>query len=243
MTDIDVMPAPGLFSYSTDKKDIIFKEYGRNVQNMVAHLLTLEDKEKRTAYAHLIIKMMQQLNPALRDSQEDTLHKLWDQLYIMSEFNLDVDAPFPAPDPEKLYEKPEPMPYSKPYKTTFQYYGHHIDALIRKTVAIEDKEEQQQASNFIARLMKSFYMAWSNETPEDGMILLHLKQMSKGALTAEPEILNNTRNRGGQKNSRNSQGRSGGRNKGRQNNNSSNNRRNQSGGGGGKRRGSNRKRR
>ena len=184
MTDTDLstdtLPAPGLFSYSTDKRDIIFNEYGRYVQNMVAHLLTIEDGVKRTAYALLIIKMMQQLNPSLRDKQADTQHKLWDQLHIMADFKLDVEAPFPAPDPEKLYEKPDPMPYGKPYKTTYQYYGHHIDLLVKKAVAIEDEEEQQHAANFIGRLMKSFYMAWSNETPEDSMILLHLKKMSKG---------------------------------------------------------------
>ncbi len=163
-----------------DKKPIILKEYGRNVQNIAAYIQTVSDREKRTLYAKALIDLMRQINPALNESQ-DTMQKLWDDLYIMSEFKLDVDGPYPKPDENILYKKPRKLPYNT-NRLYYKHYGRNVEILIGKIIDMEKEEDKEAGIIYIGRLMKSLYISWNKESIDDAVIAEHIEKISKGEL-------------------------------------------------------------
>lgn len=174
-----------MFEYNTSRSRLILKEYGRNIQKIAEHLATIEDREKRTKYAYTLVELMRQLNPSVKDNGEST-QKIWDDLFIMTDFTLDVDAPFPKPEPDVLFRKPKKLSYNRePAK--FKHYGKNIEKLIEKAGATEDPEEQKSAIIYLGKLMKNFYMSWNRENVEDEVILRHMKEMSGGKLNLEIE--------------------------------------------------------
>ena len=164
--------------YNTERPDLLLREYGRNVQKLVEHISTIEDKQQRTAYAHTLIHLMKILNPAVRENS-DNPQRIWDHLHIMSGFKLDIDGPFPKPDPDTLTRPPERMEY-KGTEVRYRNYGRNIDLLVDK--ALETKDDLEQISAFvqIGRLIKSFYSSWHKENIEDKAIILQLKNLSRG---------------------------------------------------------------
>ncbi len=160
--------------------DIILKEYGRNVQNIVAYILKIEDRELRTKYAITCIDLMRQINPNIKDTQEHH-SKLWDQLYIISNFQLDVDSPFPMPERAAIGKKPEIVEYNS-NKLYYKHYGRNIELVIQKTIEMSDPEEREAAIIYLGRTMKKFYSTWNKENVEDELIISHIKEMSKGKL-------------------------------------------------------------
>src|SRR5690554_2476354 len=92
-------------------QNIVLKEYGRNIQKIVAYLLSIEDREKRSRFAYTLIELMKQINPGIRDVQEND-QKIWDHLYIISDFKLDVDTEFPMPEKSILDKKPMNVAYN-----------------------------------------------------------------------------------------------------------------------------------
>ncbi len=169
-----------MFEYNTDRSKLILKEYGRNVQNLAEYINTIEDRTKKNQYAHTLIELMRQLNPSVKDDQEIT-QKLWDDLFIMTEFRLDVDSPYPKPEPDVLFKKPKKLDYNTD-PVEFKLYGKNIEKLIDKASAIEDEEEQKGAIIYLGKLMKNFYMSWNRENIEDEVIIRHLKEMSGNKL-------------------------------------------------------------
>lgn len=170
-------------NYNTTKSALILKEYGRNMQMLVEHIKTFEDKEKRSESAHVLIELMRLINPSARDAQE-TSQKLWDDLYIMSDFDLDIDGPYPKPEREILNKKPERLGY-KTSEIRFKHYGRNIKLLIDKAIEIEDPELRDGAIIHIGRLMKSFQNTWNRDNVEDETIVTNLKKMSRGELTID----------------------------------------------------------
>ncbi|MBN7813903.1 DUF4290 domain-containing protein [Algoriphagus pacificus] len=166
-----------------DKQKLILKEYGKNVQRLVDHITGIEDREKRTASAYTAIEIIKQLNPSLKQENDQ---KLWDDLYIMSDFKLDVDSPFPMPEKELLGKKPEPIGYPKG-EIKFKHYGRNIEKLIENAITIEDDEEQEAAIIFIGQLMRSFHTTWNRDNFDDGIILDDIKTLSKGKLHIDLE--------------------------------------------------------
>lgn len=154
------------------------KEYGKNIQGLVDHVCTIEDRDKRTASAHTIIHIIKQLNPTLKQENDQ---KIWDDLYIMSGFKLDVDAPFPMPEKELLGKKPLPIGYPRG-EVRFKHYGRNIERLIEKAIEIEDDEEQESAIIYIGQLMRSFHSTWNRDNFDDGIIIDDIKTLSKGKL-------------------------------------------------------------
>jgi hypothetical protein len=159
------------------------KEYGKNIQMLVSHITGIEDREKRTQSAYTVIEIIKQLFPTMKQENDQ---KLWDDIYIMSDFKLDVDGPFPMPEKELLGKKPLPIGYPKG-EVKFKHYGRNIEKLIEKAIEIENDEEQENAIIYIGQLMRSFHSTWNRDNFDDGIILDDIKTLSKGRLHIDLE--------------------------------------------------------
>jgi len=162
---------------------LILKEYGRNMQKLVEYIKTIDDKEKRSESAAVLIELMKLINPNAKETQE-TAQKLWDDLVIMSNFDIDIDSPFPTPDREILFKKPQRLGY-KTSEVRFKHYGRNIELLIKKAVELEDPEEKEAAIIHIGRLMKGFQSAWNRDNVEDKVIINDMEYLSKKQLTID----------------------------------------------------------
>ena len=172
-------------NYNTSRPTLILKEYGRNMQMLVEHIKTIEDKEKRSESAHVLIELMQLINPNAKNAQESS-QKIWDDLFIMSDFDLDIDSPYPMPEREILNKKPERMGY-KSTEIKYKHYGRNIQLLIKKAMEIVDSEDKEVAVIHIGRLMKSFQNTWNRDNVEDATILKNIENMSNRELTIDLE--------------------------------------------------------
>jgi len=176
--------------YNSQRTKLVISEYGRNLQKMVDFISTVTDRDKRTQYAYVIVDIMAQMHNQ-RDS-EDFRHKVWDHLYIMSDFNLDVDSPFDRPDPESLAKKPKPLGYPKG-GIRFHHYGRNIQQIIQKAIELEDGPEKDALVKLIANHLKKSYLNWNRDSVDDELITKHLEELSKGKLKlADDEQLNTT---------------------------------------------------
>lgn len=173
--------------YNTTRTNLIIPEYGRHIQKMVDHCLTLTDEKERNEFAEIIIEVMGELNPHLRDIP-DFQHKLWDQLFIMSKFKLDVNSPYPIPTQEEVYSKPNKVAYPKDeYK--YKYYGKNIRRMIK--VALEwEGDKQEGLVMVIANHMKKCYLIWNKDTVDDKTIFNHLFELSDSKI----DLRNTTEN-------------------------------------------------
>lgn len=154
--------------YNTQKKKLLLPEYGRNIQKMVDHIMTIQDRAERNKAARTVIDVMGNLYPHLRDVP-DFRHKLWDHLAIMSEFKLDIDAPYPLPSMEKINEKPEKLKYSTNH-IRFRHYGKSVEKLIDKIKELEDPEQKRALIVLTANHMKKSFLTWNKDTVEDEQI-------------------------------------------------------------------------
>ncbi|MEO7444029.1 MAG: DUF4290 domain-containing protein [Ferruginibacter sp.] len=166
--------------YNTTRNHLIMKEYGRHIQKMVEYLLTLEDKEDRQKNAYAVIELMGFLNPHLKNV-EDFRHKLWDHLFLISDFKLDVESPYPIPTRETLKARPERLPYPKT-KPRFNHLGKNIQFVIDKALVEENPEKKQGFANSIAYYMKLTYSNWHKELVHDDAIQQELSNMTNGEL-------------------------------------------------------------
>lgn len=166
--------------YNTTLPKIIVPEYGRNIQRMIDFACTVEDKEERNKIAKSIVKVMGQVNSQYKDS-EDFLQKLWDHLFIISDFKLDVESPFPIPQKEQLLKKPQKMKYPS-QKIKYRHYGHSIQQFILKAAEMEDGEEKDSFTYYIANMMKKNYLMYNRETVGDELIIRQLDELSEGKL-------------------------------------------------------------
>ena len=167
--------------YNTARDNLILPEYGRNVQKMVDHATTIQNKEERNKCVKTIIEFMGQMNPQLRDLKEFN-HKLWDDLFIISKFQLEADSPYPLPEPKKLDERPEKMPYPK-NKIKFPFYGAALENMIRYAVNQNDGRDKEIMTGMIANHMKKSYLLFNKHSVSNDTIILHLKQLSDNKLT------------------------------------------------------------
>ena len=166
--------------YNTEREHLIIPEYGRHIQKMVNQAVAMEDREERNKCAKSIIAVMGNLNPHLRDVP-DFQHKLWDQLFMISDFKLDVDAPYPKPSPEELSEQPEPLAYPQNFPK-YRFYGNNIKRMIDVAVKWEDGDKKDALVMTIANHMKKSFLSWNKDTVEDQVIFNHLFELSDGAL-------------------------------------------------------------
>ncbi len=166
--------------YNTSRSLLNIKEYGRHIQKMVDHLLTVEDKQKRQRQANVLIELMGFLNPHLK-IVEDYRHKLWDHLFLMSDFKLEVESPYPIPTRESLKARPERIPYPKTHPK-HNHLGKHVEVLIEKALAEQNGDKKQGFANTIAYYMKLTYSNWHKELVHDDTIQAELNAITKGEL-------------------------------------------------------------
>ncbi len=176
-----------LFEYNTQSEHLIISEYGRSFQNMVKHVLTIEDRAKRLKMAEALIGVMEILNPGAKE-QADYKQKFWDHLHIIAEFNLDVDCPYPVPVIDDIVKKPETIPYSS-QPIRFRFYGRNLQYMVNKAAQIESPEMKNEFLNLLASFMSNSSRNWNNENLTNAQLAEHLKMMSNNKLSVNPEEL------------------------------------------------------
>jgi hypothetical protein len=177
--------------YNSNRSKLPLPEYGRNLQNMVNHIMTIEDRAERNRAARTIIDVMGTMYPYLRDIN-DFKHKLWDHLAIMSNFELDIDYPYSPPSPEFFNTPPLRIPYDN-NKIKYRHYGKTIEILLEKAAVYEDEKERELLIKLIANHMKKSYVMWNKESVTDDKILLDIEEMSKGKIKCSDLVLTETK--------------------------------------------------
>lgn len=173
--------------YNSARNQLVFSEYGRNVQRLVEYLGTIEDREERNRKANTVIAIMGNLNPHLRDTA-DYKHKLWDHLFAMSNFTLDVDSPYPIPTPETINVKPDTVPYLGNL-SRFRFYGRNVQSMLQNAAAMDDGEEKEYFINMIASFMRNSCKNWNDENLSPEAIAEHIDVLSEGQLKVNPDDL------------------------------------------------------
>ncbi|WP_396209249.1 DUF4290 domain-containing protein [Flavobacterium sp.] len=178
--------------YNSQRSHLIIPEYGRHLQKLIDQATAIEDREERNKAARYIISVMGSLNPHLRDVL-DFQHKLWDQLFIMSDFNLDVDSPYPIPSKDILTQKPDRLNYPQNFPK-YRFYGNNIKYMIDVANSWDDSELKNALVLVIANHMKKCYLSWNKDTVTDEVIFEHLMELSGGKLNLSKsnEELSNT---------------------------------------------------
>lgn len=192
--------------YPTLEGKLIMPEYGRNIQQMVKHALSIEDREERTRCINTIINIMGNLFPYLRDVN-DFKHKLWDHVAIMSDFKLDIDFPYEIVKPENLYTRPDTIPYQY-HRMRYQHYGKTLEKMIERVADYEEGEERTELIRLIANQMKKCFLTWNKELVDNRKIFEDLRELSNGKLdftddsfrlVETKDVLHNKKNKGRKK--------------------------------------------
>ncbi|WP_109832324.1 DUF4290 domain-containing protein [Reichenbachiella versicolor] len=206
-----------MHDYNTVRDNLTLREYGRNIQKLVQYLKTIEDPTERNKKAEVMTELMRQINPSIKDTPE-IAQKLWDDMHIIADFELEVEGSFPKPDKEVIFKKPERVPYSN-NEIVFKHFGRNIELLVDKAITLEDPEEQEAAIIHIGKLMKTFFSSYNKDVMEDDVVYANIRKLSKNRLDIdmakvkegnlfEPQKKEN-RNRGGRNHRNNNNNRRG----------------------------------
>ena len=177
--------------YNHEKKKLQLPEYGRHVQHMVDYLRTIDDRDLRNEQARVVIEVMGNINPLLRDTADFT-HKLWDHLFIMADFQLDVDSPYPIPSRDMLYPKPDKLPYPD-RKITRKHYGKNMQNMLKELKNIEDEGARNEIAVSIAKYMRAKSYEYNQEYPNNEIIIRDIRAMSDNATDIDENAINNLR--------------------------------------------------
>ena len=169
--------------YNTTRNYLQMPEYGRNIQKMILYAISIEDRERRLKVANVIVNIMAQMHPKVKETG-DYKQKLWDHLFIISDWKLDVDGPYEPPSKEVLYAKPQQVPYSEG-KIKFKPYGKNIEAVIEKAIVYEEGPEKEAFMKAIANQLKKSYLNWNRDSVNDDLIFEHFKEMTDGKLVLD----------------------------------------------------------
>lgn len=180
--------------YNSERNKLIIPEYGRHIQKMIEKAVAVKDDKKRNEMALAIVEVMGNLTPHLRDVA-DFQQQLWDQLFIMSDFKLEVDSPFPKPSPEEINQKPTPLDYPE-NNPKYRFYGNNIKRMIDEVKDWEESDKKEGIILTIANHMKKSYLNWNKDMVDDKIIFDHLYELSDGKinLNIKDEDLSDTSN-------------------------------------------------
>ena len=179
-------------NYNYTRRKLYLPEYGRHIQEMIDSLLEIEDRRERNRQARAVIAVMGNLNPLLRDTADFT-HKLWDHLFIMSDFDLDVDSPYPIPTAKSLYPKPDRIEYPK-HQIARKHYGKNIENMLAALKEIDDEEAKTQIAGNIAKFMRAKSFEYNQEHPNNEVIMKDIRSMSDNRIVLDEVALNNLKN-------------------------------------------------
>lgn len=174
-------------NYNYTREKLFLPEYGRHIQEMAYKLLEIEDRDERTRQAKAVIAVMGNINPLLRDSA-DFKHKLWDHLFIMSDFRLDVDSPYPVPARQDLQVTPHPMSYTQS-RIRYKHYGKYIERLVQKLAEEPEKEGIGNAVAKVAKCMRAKSYEYNQEHPNNDQIIHDILEISEGRVHADESAL------------------------------------------------------
>jgi len=176
--------------YNSTRKQLMIPEYGRNIQKMVEYCVTIPNREERTQMAQLVVEVMALIHNINIQNNAETLHKLWDHVFIISNFQLDVDAPFPKPEEKSLvFEPSKPSYNTENTDGDYRNYGKSIRQFIQEISKIEDAEERNKMALLIANHMKKTYLAWNHDVIPDEIVIEHLYRFSHGRLALPVETV------------------------------------------------------
>ena len=180
--------------YNTAREELVIPEYGRNIQKMIHALNDEPDRDKRTQMAKIIVKIMAQVRQS-KDAEigGDLYHKLWDHLFIISNFTLDVDSPYPMPSPEILKWEPEKLERDKE-QIRYRYFGRNIQKIIKQVAELEEGEQKETLINSLANHLKKLFLIWNKESVDDEIIFKQMETLSEGKIKLTVDTkLNETR--------------------------------------------------
>ena len=178
-------------NYNYTRRKLYLPEYGRHIHEMIDSLLMIEDRYERNRQARAVIAVMGNLNPLLRDTADFT-HKLWDHLFIMSDFQLDVDSPYPRPTRDELAVKPRPLSYPQS-RITYKHYGKNVERMARRLKEGQDPVQVAATLDNLVRYMRAKSFEYNQEHPNNEVIVKDLKRMTDGAIEFDEVALNNLR--------------------------------------------------
>jgi len=167
-------------SYNTEREQIVISEYGRNIQVMINNLKGIEDRNERSRAAAYIVSVMEQMHPEVKEV-DDYKHKLWDHLYVIAGYDLDIDSPFEKPTPEGEKGRPQRVEYRSNY-IKFGHYGIYVVNMIKACSKIEDETKRTELAMILANQMKRNYLNWNKNVVNDQVIIDDLAEMSDGCL-------------------------------------------------------------
>jgi len=174
------------FDYNTQRRRLRLPEYGRHIQKMIQYVKAIEDTDKRNEQVMAVVTVMGNLNPHLRDIQ-DFRHKLWDHVYLIADFDIDIKSPYPVPAPETFDEKPQPIPYPNT-PVTAMHYGRNIERMVNTIADRPESDEKQKMIAAMAHYMKKQYLIWNKDTVSDEIIFKDMIALSKGRITIDPSL-------------------------------------------------------
>ncbi len=179
--------------YNTQRPLLKISEYGRNVHKMIEYAMSLEDREERNKAARTVIAIMCALNNGQRQDTMEFKQKMWDHLYMMSDYKLDVDSPFPKPNPEDREKEKFKCSYPNKF-IKYRQYGKNIENMITEAINFPEGPEKEALVKYIANHLKKLYISWNRDGVADEVILEHLAVLSDGKLKLGENIrLENTR--------------------------------------------------
>ncbi len=180
-------------NYNSSRRKLVLPEYGRHVQEMVAYIKTIEDKEVRNRQARAVIAVMGSLNPQLKESADFT-HKLWDHLFLMAGFDLDVDSPYPIPSAVSLNPVPQRLTYPRK-RIARKHYGKNLQLMIRALeLSNAPREQVAPVVENIARFMRNKSYEFNQDHPNNEVIIKDIKAMSETGIDMDEEAINNLKN-------------------------------------------------
>ncbi|MDR2937274.1 MAG: DUF4290 domain-containing protein [Rikenellaceae bacterium] len=178
-------------NYNFERGKLNLPEYGRNILKMVNYLMSIRDRDLRNGQARVVVEVMGNINTHLRDT-DDLKHKLWDHLFIISDFRLDVDSPYPKPSPDSVAPHPERLKYPD-RKITFKHYGKNIETMIRNLPGLENEEDRQAIVANIAKYMRNKSHEYNLEYPNNETVINDIRQLSAGRIAVGDDILDHSK--------------------------------------------------
>ena len=180
-------------AYNTDLENLIIPEYGRNIHKMVEHAKKIEDREERNKCVKAIVKVMDLINPNTRNNNNSEEHqqKLWSHLFIISNFDLDVDTPYEKTSKSSYQTRPEKVPYPS-NDIKYGHYGKIMEDMVKAATEFKEGEEKQKLVKHIANLLKTSYLQWNRDSVNDNLIVKQLEELSEGKLTIETDQFRET---------------------------------------------------